>query len=94
MSATSGFEGKLASIALQFRIWPADSEPADTEMLAEEVSPLQLELCRLSALQLCTAVMLIQDLQSNPALAIAVASVINLSEASSRVAAGLFMTEG
>ena len=67
MSATSGFEGKLASIALQFRIWPA--EPADTEMLAEEVSPLQLELCRLSALQLCTAVMLIQDLQSNPALA-------------------------
>ena len=92
MSATSGFEGKLASIALQFRIWLA--EPADTEMLAEEVSPLQLELCRLSALQLCTAVMLIQDLQSNPALAIAVASVIKLSEASSRVAAGLFMTEG
>ena len=92
MSATSGFEGKLASIALKFRIWIA--EPADTEMLAEEVSPLQLELCRLSALQLCTAVMLIQDLQSNPALAIAVASVINLSEASSRVAAGLFMTKG
>ena len=48
MPATSGFEGKLASIALQFRIWPA--KPADTEMLAEEVSPLQLELCRLSAL--------------------------------------------
>ena len=61
MSATSGFEGKLAGIALQFRIWPV--EPADTEMLAEEVSPLQLELCRLSA------VMLIQDLQSNAALA-------------------------
>ena len=65
MSAISGFEGKLAGIALQFRIWPA--EPADTEMLAEEVCPLQLELCRLSAPQLCTAVMLIQDLQSNAA---------------------------